>query len=536
MTRAKRLLVVGTGLLALGVTACNNDKLTELNKNPNNPEDVPASSLFTFATQVAVGRWLGFGYSARGADLLIQHLAQVQYPDEDSYSRLTGGSTAGYFDGAYQVELMDLQKVIDKGTAAADPGTSAPAEVMRAWAFSNLTNTWGDVPYSQALQGDLITGSLAPVYDAQSAIYTDLFARLAAASTALATASNSLADADPLYDGAPASWQRFANSLRARLALQIINQDPATAGTQLTAALAAANGGIITTNANNAQLNWPGDGLYNNPWSDNFKSRDDHRLSRTFMTILANTADPRVTVFAMPATRDTVPTPFITKYCTGAPPCYVGLQNALTQAQAGPYIPYTSRPGAAFYPGVTVYGTFGGAGATWPSFVFTAAEGNFIMAEAAERGLAGLTPAQAQGFYEAGIRASMDQWGITNAATQTAYITGPNVLYTAAASTAARQTLIATQNWIALYADGGTAWANWRRTCVPASIAAGPNATQATVPRRFQYSSTEYSVNRVNVLAALTAQNGADDFDTRMYWDRTPTAAATYNAAACLGD
>lgn len=524
MTRATKALVVAAGLLALGVTACDNSRITDLNKNPNSPEDVPASTLFTFASQTAVSRWLGGGYSLRATEFVAQHLAEVQYPDEDRYARLTGGSTTGYFDGPYVTELEDFTKIVQKSSGAANAGTSAPAEIMRAWVFSYLTNTWGDIPYTQALKGDSVGGSLAPLYDKQQDIYTDMFARLTAASTALTTASNTLGGADPIYGGDPAKWQKFANSLRARLALMLVNKDAATANTQLTAALNAP-GGIITSNADNAQLNWPGDGLYNNPWSDNFKGRDDHRLSKTLINVMLNTSDPRVAVYAQPAPKDTVPTASIAKYCTGAPPCYVGLQNGMTQATAGPYVPYTSRPGEVFYPGATVYGFFGGKGASFPSFVFTAAEGNFILAEAAERGMAGRTPAQAKAYYDAGIRASMDQWGVTNAATQNAFINGANVAY---AGGVAGQIQIAIQKWVALYTDGGTAWTEWRRTCQPATIKPGPAAITAIVPRRFQYSSTEYSVNRVNVQAAV-ARQGDDVFETRMYWDN-PTAAPTYTA------
>lgn len=528
------MLFVAAGLLALGATACNPDKLTDLNRNPNSPEDVPATTLFTYASQVAVGRWLGAGYSLRGADLVIQHLAQVQYPDEDAYSRLTGGATEGYFNGAYQTELQDLTKVIKKGDEASLPGTSAPAQVMRAWVFSMLTNTWGDIPYFQALAGDSVGGSLAPVYDSQLDIYTDLMGRLAAASTALGSAANTLGDADPIYEGDPLLWQKFANSLRARLALTLINQNPTLATSELAAAINAP-GGLIDENAENALLAWPGDGLYNNPWSNNFQSRDDHRLSITLVDVLAARSDPRIAAFAMTATRDTVDSPEISKYCPGGiSPCYVGLQNALTQATAGVYIPYTSRPTAAMYPGVTTYGTFGGSGASFPSFVFTAAEGNHILAEAAERSIGGLLPAQAAAFYNAGIDASMRQWGITSAATITAYQAANP--YTPGAAGLVQ---IATEKWIALFTDGGTAWTEWRRTCVPASIAPGPAAINPTVPRRFEYSILEYSVNRLNVLAAVASQ-GADDFNTRPYFDRNPSAAPTYaaigGAAGCLGD
>lgn len=531
MTRATRLLVVGAGLMSL--TACEGN-LTDLNKNPNSPEDVPSSTLFTFATQNTVGSFTGSGYSLRGGSLLAQHIAEVQYPDYDTYNRLDQGSTSTYFNRPFVEELEDYTKIIQKSSAVA--GLAGPAQVMRAWTISYVTNTFGDIPYFSALAGDSIGGSLSPTYDTQLSIYTDLMSRLAAASTSLAGANNALEGADPIYGGDPASWQKFANSLRARFALLMVNQNPTLANTQLTAALAAA-GGIIDEDAETAALAWPGDGLYNNPWSNNFVGRDDHRVSRTLMTVLMNTADPRVAEFAQPATRDTVATAQITKYCTGAPPCYVGLQNGLSQASAGPYVPYTSRPGAAMYPGVTVYGNYGGGGASWPSFLFTAAEGNFILAEAAERGIGGVAGGSAQAaiYYAAGIRASMRQWGITSVAAQDAFIAGANVSYAAAATQAERLTRIATQKWVALYTDGGTAWTEWRRTCVPASIVPGPGAIQTTVPRRFIYSNTEYSVNRQNVMAAVAVQ-GADDFNTRMYWDKTPAAAPTYSAAGCLGD
>ncbi len=533
MTTAKKLLVVGAGLMSLGLTACEGN-LTDLNRNPNSPEDVPSSTLFTNAIQTTVGRFTGSAYSLRGGALLAQHIAEVQYPDYDTYARFDQGSTSGYFNGPYVEELADLTKVIQKSSAVA--GMAGPAQVMRAWTMSYVTNTFGDVPYFQALAGDSLGGSLSPAYDSQQAIYTDLMSRLSTASTALGTAANALGGADPVYGGDPAMWQKFANSLRARFALLLVNQNPALANTELTAALAA-SGGIIDADDETAQLTWPGDGLYNNPWSNNFVQRDDHRVSRTLMGVLANTADPRVAVYAQPATRDTVATAQITKYCTGGATCYVGLQNGLSQASAGPYVPYTSRPGAAMYPGVTVYGNYGGSGASFPSFMFTAAEGNFILAEAAERGIGGIAggSAQAQIYYEAGIRASMSQWGITSTAAQDAFINGANVSYAAAATQADRLTHIATQKWVALYTDGGTAWTEWRRTCQPAAIVPGPGAIQTTVPRRFIYSNTEYSVNRQNVLAAVATQ-GADNFNTRMYWDRTPTAAPTYSAAGCLGD
>lgn len=492
---------------AIAVAACNSDRLTNLNVNPNNPEDVPAASLFTAGAVRGVNLWLGAGYDLRGAEFVTQHLAEAQYPDEDRYVRLTGGSTQAYFDNPYIQELADYQKVIEKGTAASQAGVYAPALVMRTWEFGYITNTWGDVPYSEALQGDAATTVLSPKYDAQKDIYANFFVVLDKATKDLATGTGDLGGGDPIYSGNLDAWQKFSNSLRARYALQLVNVDKATTTAQLNAALAAP-GGVFDSNDDNAQMSWPGDGIYNNPWATNFATRDDHRISLVLMNLMKATNDPRIPIYAQP-------TP-------GNPNVYAGAPNGLVAAKMAPYITAASRPGAVFYPGTTAYGFYGGNGNTFPSFLMTYAEVEFIKAEAAERGLATISGSAAS-HYLAGIRASMEQWGVGSGDID-AYLARGDVAYKGGTEGLKQ---IAQQKWVALYTDGGSAWSEWRRTCYPATVQPGADASQSNVPRRFQYSITEKSVNITNVNAAIAAQ-GADAFATRMYWDKAPTAAPTF--------
>ena len=464
---------------------------------------------------------MGNGYDLRGTEWVAQQLAEVQYPDEDDYKRLQGGQTAGWFDNTYNGPLEDLQKVINKGKAANDPATYAPAMIMQVWDFSYLTDTFGDVPYSQALTGDQSGGTLTPAYDAQKDIYTGMFATLDAASKALSSASTAgglgLGSADPIYGGDPAAWQKFANSLRARLALRIVNVDPATASAQLQAAFSAP-GGVFASNADAAMISWPGDGVYNNPWSDNFAGRDDHRMSQTMMNILMANNDPRIPIYAQPTVNDTT--------VFAAWPNYAGMPNGLTQATASVYFNDTSRPGLIWYPGATVYGTFGdGSGKSTPSYLMTYADVAFIQAEAAARSLGGLSPAAAAGYYTAGIMGSMSQWGVAGA-DALAYVAQPSVAYAGAG--VAGLTQIALERWLALYGDGGQAWAEWRRTCVPNTVKPGPYAIINTVPRRFEYSTTDGAVNAAQIAAAV-ARQGPDQFQTPMWWDKV-TVAPTYTA------
>lgn len=520
MTTRKTWIAVGAGLALLGAAACNNSKLTDLNNNPNSPTDAPAGPVFTQAAINTAGRWVGNGYDLRGTEWVAQHLAEVQYPDEDDYKRLQADQTSGFFTNPYSTELENLQKVVDKGKAANDPGIYGPALVLQAYGFSFLTNTWGDVPFSQALQGDQSGGTLTPAYDPQQGIYTGLFKMLDDASKALATASNSLGSADPIYGGDPAAWAKFANSLRARLAMQVVNVDPALASTQLQAAFTDPNG-VFTSNNDAAAIRWPGDGVFNNPWSGNFATRDDHRMSQTLMNPMLADNDPRVPVYAQQTVNDTI--------VSATMPNYAGMPNGLTQATASVYFNDTSRPGVIFYPGATTYGTFGdGSGKSTPTYLMTYAEVAFIQAEAAERSLGGLTPAQAAGFYDAGIQASMDQWGVAGA-DALAYIAQPAIAYQGGSgNSVAGLTQIDMQEWIALYGDGGQAWALWRRTCVPATLKPGPYAIINTVPRRFEYSTADQQVN-ADAIAAAVARQGADNFTTSMWWDKM-TAAPTYTA------
>jgi hypothetical protein len=492
-----------------GLAGCDPDDITKVNENPNNPTNAPAGAVFTNAVVAGVGRYLGWGYNGVAVSLFIQHLAQTQYPDQDQYRKLDGNATAGFFNNPYTGELEDLEKVAEAGREASRPAVYGPAIALQQLVFQYITDTFGDAPYSEALKGDSEERILLPKYDAQKDIYAAMIAKLTTVAADLSSPGTvTLGGADPIYGGSPAAWQRFANTLRARMALRLINVDAATATSELQKALAAP-GGVFRSNADNAVLEWPGDGVFDNSWAVNFQTRDDHRMSRTLMDIMNASSDPRISVYAQPTVSD--------------PTKYAGMPNGLTATQAATWFNTSSRPGAVFYPGATAYGNYGGGGASFPQAILTYAELQFIRAEAAERGIAGLAAGQAAGFYRDAITASLNQWGVTNAAAISAFLAHPNVAYRGGVDGLKQ---IAVQKWVALFTDGGQAWAEWRRTCQPSTIVPGPAALVNYVPRRFLYSTTEVSANSENLSAAI-ARQGPDNFATRVYWDTRPTAAPT---------
>jgi hypothetical protein len=149
----------------------------------------------------------------------------------------------------------------------------------------------------------------------------------------------------------------------------------------------------------------------------------------------------------------------------------------------------------------------------------TYAEVLFLQAEAAERGW---ITAVAADLYAAAIRANMTQYrsapvppanGPTDGEID-AYLAQPRILYTAAPGLQQ----IALQKWLALFMQGSEAWANQRRTNMPA-LATGPDLTLSSIPVRFSYPPLEQSQNSANLEAAVARQGGGNDLITRLWWD-----------------
>ena len=334
---------------------------------------------------------------------MAQHLAQVQYLDEDR-GHIRATTIDNMYTNAYISEQEDFEKVIAQGKASSSANIWGPALVMQSWGYQNLTDIFGDIPYSEALKGDIPDGPLKPKYDAQKDIYYGLLASLTTASTAMKTATDAgFGSADIVFKGNSARWVKFANSLRARMAMRISKADPAKAATELTAAFA---GGLMTSNADNAILAYPGDGVFDNGWSGQL--RHPRRPSRVEDAARHHERPLGSAREGVRATDE------------GRPHEVYGAAERHGQWDGGAVLQYHLAGRTIFYPGATVYGTFGtSAGKKTPAVLMTYAEVEFLAAEAAERGLGGQSGAAAH--YAAGVTASITQWGGT-AAEAAAYL------------------------------------------------------------------------------------------------------------------
>ncbi len=499
--------------LVFTIGSCTKD-FEEMNKNPNSPVDVPAINIFTHVITDAltrnnnpeIGGWMQHTYLGHWC----QQWCKVQYIDEDQYAPR---NMSGYFEDPYIRMLLDLEIVIRKTTenieneeeVRANTSLQGAAKIMRAWIFHYITDVWGDIPYTEALQGLDAEGTITPVYDAQESVYMGLLAELEEGNQLLSGTTVSFGSGDIIFDGDPVQWRKFANSLK----LRILNRCAGTpwsftynmvgTGAFTTTAGAAAYSGadaaiatilgglpIIASNADNVSMTFPGL-PYRNPIFNTLYARTDQAISETMVDWLEARNDPRLPVYAQP-------TPNYVSDPVTYPDPYVGQQNGRAHA-------------AADFPNISLLGLPVAYDENAPVFILTYEEIEFIKAEYYLRTGA---DASAQTAYEAGIAASMAKWGLTY--DKATYYDGVALVdWALAADDAEKYQRICEQKWAAIFGQGVQAYAEVRRTGFPARIfeyeLEGSYYPDLGLPIRLTYSLNEATYNAANLQAAKADQN-----------------------------
>ena len=300
--------LIAAALLAGINISCNKiGDFGTTNVNPNGSSTV-ATSAFIASVQSRL-----FSAETQGG-FFAQYFSQPTYPVASRYATPQFNSV-----GIYAGVLQDCKIIIDRNTnaatmaAAAESGSNvnqiAIARIMKAYIFWDVTDKWGDMPYSEALLG---TANLTPKYDKQEDIYKDMIKELTEANAQF-DAAGVYVNGDLIYgyNGlalvpanavlAPvqiAKWKKFSNSLRMLMSLRLSKRYPNAgeyAATQFTAAVNNA-AGHITTNADNFQLNYLGGSIaLNNPWNSVGNSSDLGE-SQTMTDALTGFGDTRISI------------------------------------------------------------------------------------------------------------------------------------------------------------------------------------------------------------------------------------------------
>lgn len=480
-------------VMVLTVLLMSCDDFGNTNVDSNNPSNVQPELLLTNA-QRSISSTVGAGEGSLRGIVWTQQIAETQYTDRAQYS-----NTSLDFNGWYTGPLIDLQTIIDLNTdedtrgdvlsGGSNANQIAVARILKAYFFHVMTDTWGALPYSDALQG---RDNFSPAYDLQSDIYEDLIVEL---NEAVAQMDNGAGvTGDILFNGDMDAWATFANSIRARIALRMADANPSLAEAEFTDAL---NDGVITADV---MYNYLADADNENPWYGRFRTRTDYAISDVLADYMKDLEDHRILVYANPAPDLNNGDSEVTFDEINGMDYDAENAGDITNASI-------SFPGSAIGaggPGVGVQNA--------PLPIITVAELNFARAEAVERGwITGV----AEDHYLAGIEASWNQWGVYDEANFLDYVTEPEVMY----SSGDWQEKIGTQKWIALFPNGYQVYAEWRRLDYPELTPHEFALTQDNqIPVRNRYPSSEAEINTANYEKAVQDQ-GADAHNTYLWWD-----------------
>ncbi len=539
--------------VTLFVTSCS-DNIENLNQNIKDPSEVSGESLFAGAQKELVDQLVTPNVNLNNNRLWAQYWQETTYLDESNYDQVTRSIPDNHWTNMYRDVLNNLKeaaKIIDATdnplTNDAKANKLAIIEVLTVYTYSNLVETYGDIPYTEALD---IENTL-PAYDDAATVYEKLLTRLDEAITQLDESNDSFSEAEDLiYAGDVLSWKKFANTLRLRMGMVLADINPGLSQSTVTAAL---QGGIFTSIADDATYAYAKAAPNNNPVNNELvlSGRHDYVAATTLTTAMNNLEDPRRTAYFAPninselgevsavsgntiTLASLVSTPQVGNtvfvYDETDNPPLVGTvsavgSNSIDVNYVGTLPSVGDQLIVADYVGGGIgakspYDDYSHANvdmtvADRPGTILSYAEAEFLLAEAAERSYPGVTdPAM---HYENAIQASFDKWGVTGFSD---YIASPQVDYAQAlansTSTPDWKEVIGTQAWIALYDRSFAAYLSIRRLDYP--LLTQPASADTGYPVRYTYPVNEQQLNSVNYSAAAS-NIGGDAPETQLFWD-----------------
>lgn len=517
-------------LLAIFVISACDDTLTEINVNPNgiDPSSANPNLLMPAVLAPAAQDYLQLGFeNMAGA---VQHTQKDGWYSAHNHYDWSASDWDGWYGMLRTNDLME-----ERAVELEYPFFEGVALTMKSFIYGNITDIWGDAPYTNAVKGDEGGESNEyPVFDSQETIYNGIISDLNAAAQIFETAETDVVNASQdLYFGGDAEmWQRFANSLLLRYYMRVSAKMPDMARQGIEEVY---NTGMYLQSADqDVTLDYTGGS--DDVWPSQYTDVDAFtrwQACQTLIDQMVSTDDPRISVWFDPVAVQWVADPDLTiavdsviradgdfvadgsvtytylefmdrrdtkftrhfnpnevTYDTGL---YVGLPPGLVLPES-----YNGNPD----PGqgirnqhvsqlAPIYATAGSPGDILKARIISAAEVSFILAEAA---LKGWNVGNAEEHYNNAIQHSLDTWGRGDE--YDAFIAQPGVAFDGTLEQ------LITQKWVASWTAATEAWIDYRRTGYPA-LQVGPASDQPVVALRYPYGNDELNNNTTNVNSAI---------------------------------
>lgn len=560
----KKLYIMLLSALTLGgtFTSCSDNHMESVNTDDTKSPTINPNAQLTTALLQTYGDFglmdtyrsyiTGFTqYFAGGWN--VSFYAGAVNPDNDQMRLI--------WDQYYSVGIKNLVDAIHNSKDM--PNTNAALRIHRVYLMSILTDTYGDIPCSEAGLG-FIEGISNPKYDKQEDIYNWFFAELKDCVSQLGTGSDRISGDVTSLNGDTDLWKKYANSLILRFAMRISDVNPALAQQEFEGVLASESGyiGNSSENAYVKYLDAPFT-LYDGSRDLDFRANalsailyGQDPTSPTFVcstlyNMLKDNNDPRL----LKICRNYINT---TRSETKPEGCFDVTDDMVAWENAGGTGVQANDPGAAWWDQwptvpatseiptlqqlVNNYPDKGYDQSNYPArmtrpflalafeqpncpgILITSAEVEFLLAEAATKGWA--VQGDAESHYEAGIRAAMqllnDCYDIVGKISETDI----NDYIAANPLGDNPKEQINKEAYILHLTNPAEAWANLRRSDYPVlqDRAKFGNFTYTCVdgfntPVRLKYPNLEAKYNSVNYKEAIERLGGTDDWHKRMWWD-----------------
>ena len=482
-----------TAISSIFLTSCINDD-PSFNDDSKKAYSVSTESLLSNSQKGISDQLTSPSVNENVFRYFSQYWAATLYTAESRYNLTTRNIPGFHWTNLYRDVLGNIktaEEVLEQESKPAgmdavvwnkaQANKKAILEILKIYTFQNLVDTFGNVPYSEALKNPDI---LLPKYDDAATIYVDLINRLNSAVQKLDPNTVSFKTGDLVYNGDVSKWIKFGNSLKIKLGINLSDSNPTLAKATVESGY---QGGVILNNDDNAIFTYTPAAPTYNPIYDNLvaSNRNDFVPAKEFVNYMNSLTDPRRSAFF---------TILDGEYIGGT----YGSQNANPYATSYSHVgDVIKKPDA-------------------PGVLIDAAEINFQLAEAAERGFTvGNT---ASYYYSKAITSSMEYWKVPQADINT-YLAQPTVDY--ATATGDWKEKIGMQAWIAMYNRGFESWTFYRRLDFPvlkAPTRAVPAANKL-VPVRYTYPISESTINGASYQEAATAIGG-DKMYTKIFWDK----------------
>lgn len=481
--------------ITVGFTSCSK-KFEELNTDPNRPKQI------TPGVMLGQMQYRIVSTSIQASRNFTHELMQVDAPRSspggNGLHRYVVNPGEAVWSNFYNY-LTDIEDIYNISATLKEDNYRAIALVYKTWAYSILTDLYGDVPYFQASKA--AQGIVKPAFDRQKDVYMHLLKNLDTANALFNSTKALTYGGDMLYSANTVSgnvntgivkWKKFSNSLKLRLLLRLSKKNNELNINEQIAAILSnpSQYPVFTSNSDEAIFRFPGIFPYFNPYYNarQLEWRDGTYFTKFFLDKMNTDNDPRRNVWVRPVTVNGV--------------------NVFRGIESG-------------YPTTTEYqvganSSYNDVMRTLPSLgvMMTYAEVEFIKSELALKGFN--TGRTAKQHYEAAITASMNQWAVTM---PTGYLTQPGVVYNETGTIEEQLERIMLQKYYAFFFVDYQAWFEKRRTGYPLLPRGAGIPAENKFPSRVPYPTYIQSLNPEN-LAAAQAAMGGDNSNSKVWWEK----------------